>query len=115
MEFSDKREPMPLDYEPSSPKGRWAPRFNGWWLVLAMLPVFVFWFLPKTRSTDGFTVVPKYSAARWAAFAIGIRAAVGIIRRERTWVWVIYPPLYFLLPGVAKIATESAFRYGWIR
>ena len=110
----EEPQPMPLSYESPPPRGSWVPRFNGWWAVLASLPVFLFWWLPATRSTSDYSFDPKYTAAVWASIAIGVRAAVGIIRRERNWAWLLYLPLYVLLPEVAEVVTRYAFKFGWV-
>lgn len=109
------KEPLPLSYASPPARVSWVPKFNGWWVVLASLPVFLFWWLPSTRSTSSFSGNPEHTAVTWASLAIGVRAVVGIIRRERNWAWVVYLPLYFVLPIVAGAAASYAFRYGWGR
>ena len=92
------------------------PRINGWWVGLALLPVCLL-FLNVARTDPSHS--PRYGKAvsgslSWTFLAIGLRAVVGIIRRERTRVWMAYLLLYILLPIAAGIAATYAVQHGWV-
>ena len=89
---------------------------NGWWIVLALLPLFLFL---STISSHDPSHSPPYSksvasSVFWANLAVGVRAVVGVLRRERSRVWVVYLALYIVLPAFADMAKTYAVRQGWV-
>jgi hypothetical protein len=82
-------------------------RFNGWWIVLALLPYLLLSFLPSMRRTSGSTD-PLIHALHWSFIAIGMRAVIGIIRQERSWTWAVYLVLFPALLLVADQIPRSA-------
>jgi hypothetical protein len=113
MVVQDEHQPASLEYEPVPPRVTYAPRFNGWWIILAMLPPVVYLHLGQLLSTSNYSSGGLYAAALWASLAIGARAVVGIVRRERSWTWLVYVPLYYFLPVIAREARDWAFKLGW--
>ena len=77
----------------------------GWLVVLAIFPVFAFWFLPSMRRTSGSTD-PQITAVFWASLAIVLRALVALLLRDRSRWWIIYVLAYPLLVVVAGAIAE---------
>src|SRR5688572_11129206 len=77
----------------------------GWVVVLAIFPIFAFWFLPGLRRTSGSTD-PQITAVFWASLAIAIRAFVALLLKERSRGWIMYVLAYPLLVVVAGAVAE---------
>jgi hypothetical protein len=108
--------PEPLSYATPPLRAVRVPGINGWWVILALLPVFLFLVNVARRDPSH---SPRYGKAvsaslSWTFIAMGVRAVVGIIRRERTRVWTVYLSLYILLPIAADMAATYAVRHGWV-
>jgi hypothetical protein len=91
-------------------------RINGWWIVLGLLPVIL---LLSAFSFPDPSHSPRYGKAvsasvSWSFLAIGVRAVIGILRRERSRAWLVYLLLYVLLPVLAGTLKEYSLRLGWI-
>src|SRR5687767_1829132 len=84
-----------LDYETPPPPPSVAvivlrnlPR-AGWGFALVLCAGWVFEVFGGLRTTSG-SNAPQVDALKWAWSAIALRAAVALVRRERTWWWLAY-------------------------
>jgi hypothetical protein len=77
----------------------------GWLVVLAIFPVFAFWFLPSLRRTSGSTD-PLITAVFWASLVIVLRALIALLLRDRSRWWILYVLAYPLLVFVAGAIAE---------
>jgi len=100
--------PTTLEYETPQPGVPWGQLFVRyaptalWAVALVLYPVFALEVLPGMRRTSGLTD-PHINASQWAIAVIAIRAAVALVRRNRSWWSLAYIALYFVLPIVAGV------------
>ncbi len=74
----------------------------GWLVVVAVFPVFAFWFLPSTRRTSGSTD-PQIISVFWASLAIVLRALIALLFKDRSHWWIMYLLAYPLLVVIAGV------------
>ena len=103
--------PATLEYETPQPGALWGQLFVRyaptalWAIALLLYPVFALEILPSTRRSSGSTN-PHIYACQWAIAVIAIRAAIALIRRNRSWWSLAYIALYFVLPIVADVTAK---------
>jgi hypothetical protein len=102
---------IPLDYEtPTAPSvGEIVIRklpLVCWRIALVLCLNRVFEISGSLRRTSG-SNDPQIDALNWAWGALGVRAAVALLRRERTWWALAYLALFFVLPFVADATTKE--------
>jgi hypothetical protein len=65
----------------------------------------VFEVFGRLRSTSG-SNSPQVNALNWAWSEVALRAAVALVRRERSWWALAYIALFFVPPFVADATTK---------
>ena len=101
----------PLDYETPTPRQSVGAIIllivpvAAWAIALALSLGMVFEVFGSLRRTSGSTD-PQINALNWAWSAIALRAAVALVRRERTWWSLAYLALFFGLLFIAEATTK---------
>lgn len=76
-----------------------------WAITLVLSVGMVFEVFGSLRRTSGSTN-PQIVSLNWAWTAIAVRAAVALVRRQRTWWSLAYVALFFALPFIAEITVK---------
>jgi hypothetical protein len=101
----------PLDYETPTPRpsiGEVVIRnlpLVCWGIALVLCLGMVFEVFGELRRTSG-SNNPQIDALKWAWGAVALRAAIALLRRERSWWALAYIALFFVLPYVAEATTK---------
>jgi hypothetical protein len=108
---------MALPDDPTStasggPEASPASRFNpgvGWWGVLAVA-VWFFWAdAPTLNSRDRYGPVTAWGA-KVGYGLIAARAVVGLLARDRSWVWTVYATLLLLVGSLVVLLVQRVGR-----
>ena len=80
-----------------------------WGIALVLCVGTVFEMFGSLRRTSG-SNSPQVDALNWAWSAIALRAAIALVRRERTWWSLAYVALFFVLPSIADATAKWWWR-----
>ena len=78
----------------------------GWFLVLTLFPLGLYFVIPSMSRTSGSTD-PQILAVSWAWAAIALRAACALLLRNRSMWWAVYALLYVIALFVAGFVAET--------
>jgi hypothetical protein len=104
-----------LDFERSTPRLSVAEivvrnlPLAGWGIALVLCAGWVFEVFGGLRTTSG-SNAPQVDALKWAWSAVALRAAVALVRRERSWWSLAYVALFFVLPFIADAVAKWWWR-----
>lgn len=80
-------------------------RPSGWWIVLALIALSPIIQIPSVMCTCAFGSA-KASALASADLAIGIRAVIALLKRDRSHNWILYVLLYVALIYITPLIAQ---------
>ena len=103
-----KKPLLVLEYQPVQRRRR--SRLTGWdWSLI----VAVLWLVPLTSRNGNELFSAEMRTAMWGGVVLAGRMVVGVVKRDRSWWWILYLGLDLAMPWLVFEFAHYVITRGW--